>query len=159
MAAERDATDRYLAIFLADRVGAEFEGRITGVTPAGLFVALAGSGADGFVPISSLSDEYWVHDAAAMAVYARGSGKTFSLGQIVRVRLMEVTPLQGGLLLEMISDPLPAPAGRSAARKAISRDSDGTRSHRGGGGGPPRRSKPKFDKRTLPPGSTKKKRR
>jgi ribonuclease R len=71
---------------------------------------------------------------------------------------MEVTPLQGGLLLEMISDPLPAPAGRSAARKAISRDSDGTRSHRGGGG-PPRRSKPKFDKRTLPPGSTKKKRR
>jgi ribonuclease R len=159
MAAERDATDRYLAIFLADRVGAEFEARITGVTPAGLFAALAGSGADGFVPISSLSDEYWVHDAAAMAVYARGSGKTFSLGQIVRVRLKEVTPLQGGLLLEMISDPLPAPAGRSAARKAISRDSDGPRASRAGGGGPPRRGKPKFNKRTLPPGAGKKKRR
>ena len=162
MAAERDATDRYLAIFLADRVGAEFEARITGVTPAGLFAALAGSGADGFVPISSLSDEYWVHDAAAMAVYARGSGKTFSLGQIVRVRLKEVTPLQGGLLLEMISDPLPAPAGRREARKAISRDAGGGRGPRrggGGGSGPPRKGKPKFDKRTLPKGAAKKKRR
>jgi ribonuclease R len=163
MTAERDATDRYLAIFLADRVGAEFEGRITGVTPAGLFVALAGSGADGFVPISSLSDEYWVHDAAAMAVYARGSGKTFSLGQIVRVRLLEVTPLQGGLLLEMLSEPLPAPKGRLEARKALTRESGGSRGYRGGGGGggqgPPRRGKPKFDKRSLPPGATKKKRR
>lgn len=147
MAAERDATDRYLAIFLADRVGAEFEGRITGVTPAGLFVSLAGSGADGFVPISSLSDDYWVHDEAAMAVYARRSGKTFSLGQIVRVRLLEVTPLQGGLLLEMISDPLPAPKGRSAVRKQITRESAAPRSR---SGGPPRKGRPKFDKRTLP---------
>ncbi|HBX91742.1 MAG TPA: ribonuclease R, partial [Hyphomonas sp.] len=73
MAAEREATDRYLAIFLADRVGSEFEGRITGVTGAGLFIALAGSGADGFVPISSISDDYWVHDDTAMQIYARGS--------------------------------------------------------------------------------------
>lgn len=146
MAAERDATDRYLAIFLADRVGAEFDGRITGVTAAGLFIALAGSGADGFVPISSLSDDYWVHDEAAMAVYARGSGKTFSLGQIVRVRLLEVTPLQGGLLLEMLSEPMPAPKGRQAIRKQITRESAAPRGRRG----PPRKGKPKFDKRTLP---------
>lgn len=151
MAAERDATDRYLAIFLADRVGAEFDGRITGVTPAGLFVALAGSGADGFVPISSLSDEYWIHDMAAAAVYARGSGKTFSMGQIVRVRLREVTPLQGGLLLEMLSEPLPPPKGRQAARQAITRDKSGSGNRRG----PPRRGKPKFDKKTLPKGKKK----
>lgn len=155
MAAERDATDRYLAIFLADRVGAEFEGRITGVTPAGLFVSLAGSGADGFVPISSISEDYWIHDEAAVAVYARGSGKTFSIGQIVRVRLLEVTPLQGGLLLEMMSEPLPAPPGRKAARQAITRERGAPRGRSGGGGGrsgggPPRRGKPKFDKRTLP---------
>ncbi len=40
MAAERDATDRYVAAFLADREGAEFEGRITGVTRFGLFIRL-----------------------------------------------------------------------------------------------------------------------
>lgn len=146
MAAERDATDRYLAIFLSDRVGAEFDGRITGVTPAGLFVSLAGSGADGFVPISSISEDYWIYDEAAVAVYARGSGKTYAIGQIVRVRLLEVTPLQGGLLLEMISDPLPAPKGRQDARRAITRETAGPPGRRG----PPRKGKPGFDKRTLP---------
>jgi len=147
MAAEREATDRYLAIFLADRVGAEFEGRIMGVTASGLFVALAGSGADGFVPISSISEDYWVLDAGAMEIYARGSGKTYALGQTVRVRLKEVTPLQRGLLLEMLSDPLPAPKGRAAARQKL--DAERHTSPRGRGG-PPRKGKPKFNKKTLP---------
>ena len=62
MAAERDATDRYVAAFLADRVGAQFPGRITGVTRFGLFVRLAETGADGLVPVSSLGGEYFIHD-------------------------------------------------------------------------------------------------
>ena len=150
MAAEREATDRYLAIFLADRVGSEFEGRITGVTGAGLFIALAGSGADGFVPISSISEDYWVLDEAAMQIYARGSGKTYSLGQIVRVKLKEVTPLQGGLLLEMLSEPMPAPEGRREARKHAD---DGHRPRRRQGPGKPagkHSGKAKFNKKTLP---------
>ncbi|MEL6569915.1 MAG: ribonuclease R, partial [Pseudomonadota bacterium] len=111
MAAERDATDRYLALFLEDRIGADFEGRITGVTKAGLFVRLAETAADGFVPISSLSDDFWVFDEGAMRVTARRSGKHFGLGQIVSVRLREVAPLQGGLLLEMLSPPKPRAKG------------------------------------------------
>ena len=96
MAAEREATDRYLAIFLKDRVDAEFDGRITGVTGLGpVRPAGNGIGADGFIPISTISKDYWVLDTAAMAIYARGSGETYSLGQIVRVKLREVTPLQG----------------------------------------------------------------
>ncbi len=152
MAAERDATDRYLAIFLADRVGAEFEGRITGVTSAGLFISLAGTGADGFIPISSLSDDYWVHDEAAVSIYERRSGLTYGLGQIVRVRLKEVAPIQGGLLLEMISDPLPAPKGRREARQRVERDAPRGRK------GPPRKGPPKFSKKTLPKHKRKSKR-
>lgn len=113
MAAERDATDRYLALYLADKVGAEFEGRITGVTPAGLFIRLAGSGADGFAPISKLSSEYWVHDEGTMSLVARSSGKRFEMGQTVKVSLEEVTPLQGGLLLEVLSPPKPRRPGQS----------------------------------------------
>lgn len=132
MSAEREATDRYLAIFLADREGAEFEGRITGVTGAGLFVQLAETGADGFIPISSISKDYWIQDEAAMAIYARNSGSTYTLGQIVRVRLKEVTPLKGGLLLEMLSEPKEGPK-----REANDRDRNRGRGrgHRGGGGG------------------------
>lgn len=107
MAAEREANDRYLALFLADRVGAEFAGRITGVTGSGLFVRLEETGADGFCPASRISQEYWRFDDAAQALVAESSGKRFELGQSVDVRLSEVTPLDGGLLLEIISDPKP----------------------------------------------------
>lgn len=107
MAAERDATDRYLAIYLADREGVDFEGRIAGLNSKGLFVQLADTGADGFIPISSISEDYWIVDDSAMEIYSRSSGDTYSLGQIVRVRLKEVTPIQGGLLLEMLSEPKP----------------------------------------------------
>ena len=54
MAAERDTIDRLVAHWLADRIGATFDGRISGVTRAGLFVKLDETGADGFVPISTL---------------------------------------------------------------------------------------------------------
>ena len=111
MAAEREATDRYLAHFLADRVGAEFNGRITGVTASGLFIRLDETGADGFCPASRISHEYWGYREAAQALVADQSGKRYELGQTVIVRLAEVTPLEGGLLLELISDPRPRKPG------------------------------------------------
>jgi ribonuclease R len=105
MAAERDATDRYIASFLEDRVGAEFEGRITGVTRFGLFVRLAETGADGLVPVSSLGDDYFHHDDRAHALVGERSGKRWRLGRDVTVRLREATPITGGLLFEMVSEP------------------------------------------------------
>jgi ribonuclease R len=105
MAAERDATDRYVAAFLSDRVGAEFEGRITGVTRFGLFVRLTETGADGLVPVSSLGNEYFVHDDRAHALVGERSGARWPLGMTVTVKLTEATPITGGLLFEMLSEP------------------------------------------------------
>jgi ribonuclease R len=105
MAAERDATDRYVAAFLADRVGATFAGRVTGVTRFGLFVRLAETGADGFVPISTLGGEYFTHDERAHALVGQRSGARWRLGRQVEVRLKEATPITGGLLLEVLTQP------------------------------------------------------
>jgi ribonuclease R len=105
MAAEREATDRYLAIYMADRVGAIFDARIAGVTRAGLFVRLAENGADGFIPASRLSDEYWVHDDRSAALVAQRSGQRYEMGMNVQVKLMEATPVNGGLLFSMQSPP------------------------------------------------------
>ncbi|HEY9219156.1 MAG TPA: ribonuclease R, partial [Phenylobacterium sp.] len=98
MAAERDATDRYVAAFLEDRVGAEFPGRITGVTRFGLFVRLAETGADGLVPVSTLGGEFFIHDDRAHALVGERSGKRWPLGMSVEVRLREATPITGGLV-------------------------------------------------------------
>jgi ribonuclease R len=108
MAAERDATDRYIAAFMAEREGAAFEGRITGVTRFGLFVRLAETGADGLVPISSLGGEYFIHDERAHALVGERSGRRWRLGAEVEVRLEEATPLTGGLRFSMLSEPEPA---------------------------------------------------
>ncbi|MGZ8370363.1 MAG: ribonuclease R [Caulobacteraceae bacterium] len=105
MAAERDATDRYVAAFLSDRVGTTFAGRITGVTRFGLFVRLTETGADGLIPVSNLGDEYFVHDDRAHALVGQKTGERWRLGRMVEVKLIEATPITGGLLFEMLSDP------------------------------------------------------
>ena len=121
MAAERDATDRYLAHFMADRIGAEFEGRVTGLSKAGLFIRLEETGADGLAPMSRLPDEYWVLDEKSRALVARGSGRRYEMGQTVSVRLAEAVPLTGGLIVDMLSRPLARKPGSKAPAKRAPR--------------------------------------
>ena len=83
MMAERDTTDRYLAAFLADRVGAEFAGTIAGIARFGLFVKLDETGADGLVPISSLGSEYFRHDPDTQTLTGERSRRVIGLGQRV----------------------------------------------------------------------------
>ncbi len=99
--AERDAVDRYTAAFLADRIGSEFHGRIGGVTRFGLFVTLAESGADGLVPIGSLPEDFYEHDAQRHALIGRRWGREYHLGAKVRVRLIEADPLTGSTILHL----------------------------------------------------------
>ncbi len=113
MAAERDATDRYIASYLSERVGAVFPARITGVTRFGLFLRLDETGADGFVPIRTLGHEFFVHDEKAHALIGRDSGGRYQLGQKVEAKLLEAVPLTGGLLFEMLTPPVPGKRPRS----------------------------------------------
>jgi ribonuclease R len=103
MAAERDTADRYLAAYLADRVGPEVAGRISGVARFGAFVKLDGTGADGLVPIRSLGQEYFHYDREAQTLMGADSGRTIALGQRVEVRLVDAVPVTGGLRLELLS--------------------------------------------------------
>jgi ribonuclease R len=107
MAAERDTVDRLVAHHLAERVGESFDGRITGVNRAGLFVNLPGYGADGFVPASQLGQEYFRHDEARHALVGDQSGRGYQLGDRVRVELAHVQPLAGAMRFGMESEPKP----------------------------------------------------
>jgi ribonuclease R len=149
MAAERDATDRYVASFLADRVGATFPGRITGVTRFGLFVRLEETGADGLVPVSTLGEEYFVHDERLHALVGERSGARWPLGMAVEVKLREATPVTGGLLFEMLSEPVKADPNAPRPRLGVRRqfkDGGNTR------GGPPRKGGPGFSRAPGKPG-------
>ena len=104
MAAERDTIDRLVAHWLADRVGATFPGRISGVTRAGLFVKLDDTGADGFVPMSKLGSDYFSYDEKRHAVIGQRSGEMHRLGDPVEVKLVEAAPLAGALRFELLSE-------------------------------------------------------
>ncbi len=102
MVAERDTSDRYLAAFLSDRVGAEFGGRISGVARFGAFVKLDETGADGLLPIRALGHEYFHFDAEAQTLMGSDTGMTIGVGDRVRVKLAEAVPVTGGLTLELL---------------------------------------------------------
>ncbi|PHR56991.1 MAG: ribonuclease R [Robiginitomaculum sp.] len=105
MAAERDSKDRYIAAYLQDRIGAEFEGRIAGVTRAGMFIQLDETGADGFCPVSRLGVERYIFDEKTKSLIGVETGGTYKFGRRVKIRLLEATPLTGGLIFEMLTDP------------------------------------------------------
>lgn len=128
MAAERDATDRFIASWLEEKVGTEFEGRIAGVTRFGLFVKLHETGADGLCPVARLGTEYFHHDESAHALIGQKSGGRYRLGMSVTVRLVEATPVTGGLLFEMLTKPEP---GKPPKFKSGPRGSRGRPSSRG----------------------------
>ncbi|HUZ73198.1 MAG TPA: ribonuclease R [Stellaceae bacterium] len=100
-AAERSAADRYIAAFLAERVGARFAARVNGVTRAGLFVTLDDTGADGLVPMSSLPGDYYVHDEARHRLIGRRTRRSFTLGDKLTVRLAEANAVTGSLLFAL----------------------------------------------------------
>jgi ribonuclease R len=116
MAAERETTDRLIATFLAEKIGASFEGRIAGATHAGLFVKLSDTGADGFVPAASIGNDYFRYDEAHHALIGARTGETYQLGDQVTVKLVEAAPFAGALRFEMLSEGK-ARAGRASALK------------------------------------------
>jgi ribonuclease R len=103
MAAERETVDRLIASHLAERINATFEGRIAGVTRSGLFVKLKETGADGFVPVSTLGQDFYNHVEEAHALVGSRSNETYQLGDEVTVRLVEAVPTAGALRFEMLT--------------------------------------------------------
>jgi ribonuclease R len=133
MAAERETVDRLIAAHLAERVGGEFDGRISGVTKAGLFVQLPHYGTDGFVPVSTLGEDYYVFDESLRALIGERTGKGYQLADAVSVKLVEVAPLAGALRFEMLGEPKPMPGGKRSFHKAKAKQQRGRAMHPGHG--------------------------
>ncbi len=139
MAAERETVDRLVAHHLAGRVGAVFEGRVSGVTRSGLFIVLPQYGADGFVPVSTLGLDYYIYDEAHQALVGEKTGLGYRLGDEVEAKLVEAVPLAGALRFEILSEGRKLPtavrsfhkAGRKRGKPTDARRKAGQRGPRG----------------------------
>jgi ribonuclease R len=79
-------------------------------------VSLVESGADGLIPISSLGDEFFRHDAARHALI--GGRQVYRLGERVEVKLEEAAPLTGGLRFSIVKGEKPARERRRLKRQS-----------------------------------------
>jgi ribonuclease R len=104
MVAERSAVDRFTSSFLAQHIGATFDGQISGVTRFGLFINLNESGADGLVPIRSLPNDFYIHDEQQHALIGRRNKIIFRLGAKVSVTIKEADPITGSSIFELTDE-------------------------------------------------------
>ena len=114
--AERETMDRILSAYLADKIGAEFAARISGITRSAMFVELTETGADGIIPYSSLRRDRYIANESLYKISGMSSGETFKLGDDVTVRLIEAAPVAGALRFELLSEGVyekPVRGGRS----------------------------------------------
>ncbi|MBV1915161.1 MAG: ribonuclease R [Pseudomonadales bacterium] len=89
--ATRGVTDWLKCVYMQDRVGEEFDGIVTAVTSFGLFVELKDLYVEGLVHVTALSNDYYHFDKVKHRLVGERSGKSYRLGDPVRVRVMRVS--------------------------------------------------------------------
>jgi ribonuclease R len=88
--AERELVQWKKVRFMADKVGDEFEGYITGVTAFGLFIELIEHFVEGLVHISTMADDYYRFVERAHILRGENRGREYRLGDRVRVQVIRV---------------------------------------------------------------------
>jgi ribonuclease R len=88
--AERELLQWKKVRFMADKVGDEYEGFITGVAPFGLFIELVEHYVEGLVHISSMADDYYRFVEQQHVLYGENTKKTYRLGSKVAVQVVRV---------------------------------------------------------------------
>jgi len=125
--AERRTIDRFAAALFAGQAGKVVKGAVVGVTGAGAFVSLGDGVADGFLPSRSLPDDYYVLDGSGMRMSGRHNGLSIGIGDAVDVLVVEVTPVNGGILLSYVDGGKTGKAGRGRGRPGPARAKAGRR--------------------------------
>lgn len=88
--ATREAIEWLKCEYMMDKVGEEFDGVITSVTSFGFFVELKDVYVEGLVHVSTLQSDYYHYDTIKHALIGERSGRRYSLGDLVRVKLVRV---------------------------------------------------------------------
>jgi ribonuclease R len=88
--AERELLQWKKVRFMADKVGDEYEGYITGVAPYGLFIELVEHYVEGLVHISSMADDYYRFLEQQHAFRGENTKRQYRLGDKVRVQVVRV---------------------------------------------------------------------
>ncbi len=121
--AERELVQWKKVRFMADKVGDEFDGYITGVAPFGLFVELVEHFVEGLVHVSTMADDYYSYLETTHTLRGENTEKTYRLGDRVRVQVLRVDMERRQIELGVVQilDAVRQEEGRRHARRSKSR--------------------------------------
>ncbi len=85
--AERASVKYKMAEFMLERIGQEFDGHISGITDWGIYVELEESLIEGMVSMRDVADDFYRFDENIYAAVGQASGRKFTLGDLVRIRV------------------------------------------------------------------------
>ncbi len=101
-AASLDSQKARIVQYMEQFTGQTFEAVVSGVATYGLYVRLDNC-AEGLVPVRSLGDEYFIFDPVRYVLRGSDTGKTYRLGQSLRVVLTEADTQSSRLTFTVIS--------------------------------------------------------
>lgn len=104
MDAEREAIRYKQVEYLLDKIGNEYEGIVTGVIPRGIFVEMKALLCEGMVAVERMGDEDFIFDEAHITLRGRKTGRKYTLGQTVRVRVYDAILATRKVELELLKD-------------------------------------------------------
>lgn len=102
--AEREVLAFYRSRLMARHIGEIFEGNVVGVVPFGIFVELAAPFVDGLVHVQSLGDDFFQFNEEAQRLTGASTGRSFTLGDAVRVRVVDASVPRRQVTFELAPD-------------------------------------------------------
>ncbi len=113
--AERATTDQKIAEYMASHIGESFDGMISGMFHAGIFVRLENT-VEGMAAFQSMND-FYEYDESKLEARGHTSGKVFRIGQQVRVKVLAADPV-----LRRIDFEVETPDGEKRIRQSIKKE-------------------------------------
>ncbi|MDD4656126.1 MAG: ribonuclease R [Bacteroidales bacterium] len=118
--AERSSIKYKMVEFMKDKIGNEYNGNVSGVTDWGMFVELEGTKVEGLISLRDIKEDYFVYDDEALALTGKSSGKKYTFGSPVRVKVVKANLEQKQLDFSLIWDenftPQKSQKGRSTSK-------------------------------------------
>jgi ribonuclease R len=118
MEAERDSVRIKQIAFMETQLGEEFDGLISGVRKFGLFVRLDHILVEGLIPIGTIGDDYYHVDEGRYVAWGRSTGRSFRLGDPVRVQVVRVDPVSKQVDFRLLGQPPDQDEAPHRARRA-----------------------------------------
>lgn len=108
--AERDSVKYKTVEFMGDKVGNEYDGTISGLTDWGMYVEIEPTKIEGMVALRDIRSDFYQFDEEHYKIVGKRTGKTYSLGDPVRIKVKNTNLDQRILDYELIEPGVPPAA-------------------------------------------------